>query len=222
MLTSELIRYTAMLFGITSGDMAGRTRRKHHVRARFAFYAGLWLRAELQGRQPSYTGIGYALGRDHSTVCSGMAKANALMETDAAFMEAVIQIATIKSRQFEEACKSLLQEVSEASQQLKDTEVSNPETIEARINAHLAKVKAADIKVYWDGDVIERGKPEVYNVYFREDDTGCWVADTGAELILYRTIGSHRYEAIDAASDYEGLAKLLQAFAAELLEKEAA
>jgi len=218
MTNSDVVALAARLFHVDPALMRKDCRNRHVCRARFALYAGFMLRGELRGFPPSTSQIGRWCHRDHSTVIYGLRKAQALMETDANFMEAVCQIATATE---ESPCNIPLRPVVVVHQQPRRDPMDNPEYIEGRINDMLAKLGEKRIAVYWDGDVIERDTPRCFNVYWEGEDTPYWLEDYRGRISIHAEENRCRYT-VDSAHYYEDIAAKLADFLPTAIIEEAA
>jgi hypothetical protein len=87
----RLRRIVAEHFELTPDDLASESRRMRIVRAR---WVGMYLSRKLKGR-PSYSRIGDAYRRDHSTVIHGIRTAEAMIVINPAFAADVAAIATL-------------------------------------------------------------------------------------------------------------------------------
>lgn len=222
MLPADVVAYGASLFGLTADQLMPDTRYKALVRARFAIYAGLALRAELSGRAPSTVKIGRIMNRDHATIHYGLQRAQYTMERDAEFLEAVCAIATVDLLTFEKSiCKPSLQTVEVKHQQRSKT-MEHPEYVEQVINAALQKLGQRKLSVYWDGAVIERGEPNSFDVLFDDDDTPFFVEDAGARLFLYRRGANLQVTEYAEVRTYQDMAKVLADIVPATMQEEAA
>ena len=209
MLPSDVVAYGASLFGYTVEDVHADRRPPRLCRARFAIYMGLALRTELAGGVRSTVRIGRIMHRDHATIHYGLRRAAEYMETDVKFVEAVCKIATVTLAQFEkETCKAPLHPVPQANQQRRSKKMDHPEYVEDQINAILLHLKQRDLRVYWNGAVIERGTPNCFDVYYDDDDTGFCVFDDGRRLTLERVKG-RQYTEFAEVRTYEDIAREL-------------
>lgn len=81
---SDIIAHSAKAFGVTVADIKGRSRQRHHVRARqAAFYVASKV------TPMSMLEMGRRLDRDHSTVIHSIGLIAALIERDADLRAAV-------------------------------------------------------------------------------------------------------------------------------------
>lgn len=211
MTKTEIVAFTAHLFNLKPGDILGDHRFARIHRARLAIYAGLWRRAELSGKQPSYSAIGRVVHRDHSTVIHGLRKAFYMMERDADFVAAVYRIATATVDDLPPLppCNPELHDVGELDQQ-QERSMDNPEYTEGRINTAIARSGIKGLKVYWDGEIVSREEPPRFEVYLHEDGTDVFVTDDGRDFGVTRYCSDRVYRPIGSARNYDKLAELLR------------
>lgn len=218
MTPTDVIDYGAWYGGYTRADILADKRKTALVRVRFALYMALWLRMEFVKKVPSVVAVGRRMGRDHSTVFHGIKRATEMMETDADFMEMVVHFATCTEEDLapmrKGTCKAELQMLVELHQQPKDAAMEHPEYVEKQIAKAFASAKAKHIEVLWDGDLIERGQPNSFEVYAHEDRTPLRVRDYGSHFEI-----SDRTGPLAETNSYAKLVDYLLEFTAE---KEAA
>lgn len=214
----EVVHYGALYFGVRLEDILQDRRRAHIGRARFAIYAGLWLRAELEGRAPSVTAIGRTMQRDHTTIMYGVPQAWERAESDALMLEGICAIATATEEAYLEACKAPLHVPEEPSQQLEKSNMEEPEYTEARINQALAAAGHRDITVYWDGNIVGRDDPAVFTVFDGEDETPYWVVDCGPYFALKSERAPRHYTTHAEERTYPGIAEEIAAIVRETEE----
>ena len=83
----DIYDFTARTFGLTREEMGGRSRKQPIVRARHAFCL-----AARKLTDTPLTGIGAAIGRDHTTVMHSVKQAEILAEADAVFGDRITAI----------------------------------------------------------------------------------------------------------------------------------
>lgn len=94
MIKKDLLHAAAEMFDVHPRDIVGPSRFGFLLPVRFALYKALNLRGW------SKTDIGrFVGGRDHSTVCHGVRRAEYLMEKDPDFAKAVHTLAATPTRQ---------------------------------------------------------------------------------------------------------------------------
>lgn len=94
MIKRDLLLAAAEMFDVHPRDITGPSRFGFLLPVRFALYKALSLRGW------SKTDIGrFVGGRDHSTVCHGVKRAEYLMERDPDFARAVQTLAATPTRQ---------------------------------------------------------------------------------------------------------------------------
>lgn len=87
---TELIMRCSELFWVPPQDLLGSRRYKAVVVARFAIFKALRMRGW------SYAQIGRKFGKDHTTVISGVARAEYLLERDPQYAEKIKVLADMK------------------------------------------------------------------------------------------------------------------------------
>lgn len=206
----EVVAFAAHIFCIKPAEIFEDIRSARVHRARLALYAGLWLRAELSGKRPSYSGIGRVMRRDHSTVIHGTRRAQTIMERDADFIEVVCQIALATVNALPTpSCNAELHGVGGMDQQQERT-VDNPKYTEERINSALTRAGIKDIEVYWDGDICSEEEPPVFEAYLRDDGTDVFIKDLGRSFDVTRYCSDGVYRPVGDARTFDKLAELLR------------
>lgn len=202
------LRYAAYLFSLLPEELRQDKRSARHCRARFALYAAHEMRARRAGERPSPVAIGRLVGRDHSTVCSGLRRAAYIAERDEAFREAVEKIASLTAEVYESACKHRLPLLPEEHQPTRRSEMDHPEYTEHCVNAALKAAKITDIEVWWDGRPYDSEDAPSFRVYVDGDETSYWVADDRRHFVI-QSVDGLKVDEIDTAKTYEGLAAKL-------------
>jgi chromosomal replication initiator protein len=89
---SKLLIECCKLFDVHPRDLTGDARFAFLTRPRFALYKALQLRGWSKGEIGRLIG-----GRDHSTICHGIKRADYLMEVDPDFADNVRTLAAMRS-----------------------------------------------------------------------------------------------------------------------------
>lgn len=213
MLISDIVAHTARIFKVTPEDIMADNRHAKVHRARLALYAGLYLRLQRRGQYRRYAPIGKWLNRHHTSVMVGVRRAREIMAEDKAYAEIVEHIASLSQ---ESACKPELQMLpreASATPMTRSITVRHPEDLEAQINKTLEE-RRSPIRVYWDGELIERDTPPVLDIYFGEHETPYFIED-GRSLRIVERVGPRHYREFDSIRYYDDCADALIQMAGE-------
>ncbi len=213
MLITDIVKYAAHTFKVTPEEIMADNRHAKVHRARLALYAGLELRLRRKGVYRRYTPIGNWLGRHHTSVIAGVRRAHEIMAEDEAYAEIVERIAALDQ---ESACKPKLQVLpgeTSATPIARSSTVRHPEDLEAQINKTLEE-RRSPIRVYWDGELIERDTPPVLDIYFGEHETPYFIED-GRSLRIVERVAPRHYREFDRVRYYDDCADALIQMAGE-------
>lgn len=95
----------------------------------------------------------------------------------------------------------------------------NPDYTEVQINNNLRKITARDIRVKWDGDLVDQDAEPTFNVWFNGDDTPFRVVDRGDCLEIHGPIDDRMNGCINWGNGYTDTAsKLVEIIEEELAE----